>query len=240
MAFNAITFDLRVMPPTGMSFSRTPGSLRPPESLNGDGGGVMFSPGRMLIVYDAVRLWSRDSHLAYNRLRSWAQGGVRQVNVPILTDYFAPTITEGGPLWERSKFSDGGIFSDGGMFSQETIVASVAEAAVLNAGTLKIKISQGGELLGGETFSLYSDSMGHHPHDIVQIDNIEEAADGNVYTCWISPSLFFPVPVDDEVRFVRPLCTSIIQDGEKLPYEANYRLPKDVRPTLKFIEKLGW
>ncbi|WP_370677642.1 hypothetical protein [Pleomorphomonas sp. PLEO] len=240
MAASPILFDLRLLPPKDMSIGRTPIALRPPESLNGDGAGVMFSPGRMTITYDSIRLWSRESHLAYNRMRSWSQGGVRAVHVPIITDYFAPTLTENGPVWARSSFSDGGTFSDGGLFAGETIVAFVAEAALLSAGTLKIKVSTGGQLVGGEMFSLFSTELGHHPHDIVQVDNAETVAGGVVYTCWISPGLFFPVAVGDEARFVRPLCTSIIQDGEKLLYETSGSLLSDVRPTMKFIEKLGW
>lgn len=240
MAVSAIMFDLRMLPPTSMSIVRTPISLRPPESLNGDGGGILFSSGRTTITYDTIRLWSRESHLAYNRLRSWAQGGVRAVHVPIITDYIAPKISEDGPLWVTSSFSDGGTFSDGGLFAEGAIIASVAEAADLNAGTLKIKVTSGGALVGGEIFSLFSPELGHHPHDIVQIDDVEVVTGGTVYTCWISPGLFFQVAADDETRFIRPLCTSIVQDGEKLPYEMNYRLLKDVRPTVKFIEKLGW
>lgn len=240
MAVNAIMFDLRVLPPTGMSISRPPASLRAPESFNADGAGVMFSVGRTMITYDAIRLWSRESHLAYNRLRFWAQGGVRLVHVPIITDYIAPTITEDGPLWETSPFSDGGTFSDGGLFSEGTIVAEVAEDAALNAGTLKIRVISGDELVGGEIFSLFSTTIGHHPYDLVQVDDVETVSGGKVYTCWISPGLLAAVSAGDEVRFVRPLCTCVIQDGEKLPYEANYRLLKDVRPTMKFIEKMGW
>lgn len=240
MSVNAVMFDLRMLPPTSMSVGRSPISMRPPESVAGDGAGILFSPGRTTITYDSIRLWSRESHLAYNRLRSWAAGGVRAVHVPLITDYFTPRITETGPLWETSGFSDGGTFSDGGLFSEGVVVASVAEDAALNAGTLKIKVTDGGELVGGEVFSLFSAEIGHHPYDIVQVDEVAEVSGGVVYTCWVSPGLLQPALAGDEARFIRPLCTCIIQDGEKLLYEANYRLLKDVRPTVKFIEKLGW
>jgi hypothetical protein len=230
------TYNLDLLPPRGMEIDTPGSSIDPPRALSGLATGIDFAGGGLwTVTYRGIGIFSRQSHRHFNRLRMHLTGGVQAIVIPLVTDYIAPTITDDGPIWiEGITHSDGSLHSDGAGYREATIKARLNNGAALNASTVRIKVDTGGELIGGEIFSLYHPIRGYRCYQIGEIDDVVPNGGEPIYTVEIKPPLREASTTSDSMRFVRPLLTVRLAPGAKMPWA-----PSDwweFEPDVSFIE----
>lgn len=230
------TYNLDLLPPRGMEID-TPGSaIEAPRSLSGIASAIDFSGGGLwTVTYRGIGIFSRESHRHFNRLRMHLTGGVQAIVIPLVTDYIAPTITDGGPIWiEGITHSDGSLHSDGAGYREATIKARLNRSEAVNASTARIRMTEGGELIGGEIFSLNHPVRGYRCYQVGEIDGVVNDAGTKVYTVEIKPPLREASTTTDSLRFVRPLLTVRLAPGAKMPWIADDWWQAE--PDVAFIE----
>lgn len=220
------TYALDLLPPGGMSLDLLGGGVEGSRAFSGDAGALDFSGGGLWSVkYRGIMVADRAQHLYVNRLKLQLNSRTRKIFVPILTDMIAPTpdAPECGPgALEVSGIphSDGALFSDGAGYRQSTIVAEMAAAADLGAGTVTLRVISGGGLVGGEVFSLYHAEKFWRCYGVSEVDAVTDNPDGSrTYTVAVTPPLRDDIEARAPAKFDRPLCTMRLAPGETISWQ---------------------
>lgn len=231
-------YSLETLPPKKMRIDIIGSAIEGGRTQEGFGRAIDYSGGGMWKVeYQDVIFQSPAAHRYYQALRNRLNGGTRSVVVPLLTDWVAP-VAPGEDLWLNGiPHDDGSLFSDLTGYRQSTITAEVAEDAAQAAGTVKIRLLNGGDLAGGETFSIYHAVKNHRAYSIPlgDIDDIEtEVGGATVYTIGIRPTLREAIVAGQNVEFARPRCLMRLPAGSTLPWEVGSRWISQI--SIPFIE----
>lgn len=220
------TYALDLLPPGRMKPALLGGGIETGRSLAGDAGALDFSGGGVwTISYSEVQVSSRPQHLYVSRLALQLNSRTRRIFVPVLTDILVPTPGAmecwPGPLEVSGiPHSDGALFSDGAGHRQSTVVAEIAEAADLGAGTISLRVLSGGALVGGEMFSFYHSTKFWRLYGIADIDAVTPNPDGsNTYAVSVTPPLRDDIAARSPAKFDRPLCTMRLAPGSSIAWE---------------------
>lgn len=230
------TFDLSLLPPAEISVDLVGSAVMSPRAVSGAAAAMDFSGGgfwkvelkRVQIFADSV------SHREWCRLSALLAGGVRRIVVPLITDITAPTIIGiDGPVITGIPYDDGTYHSDGAGHLSAAALAVVATDTVRGAGTIAIRMLNGGTLFGGETFSIHHLTRGWRAYRVVEVDSIVDS----VHTVAIRPPLRDVAPAGATVDFWRPRVTMTLPAGVTMPWAPSgfWKFTPDVT----FVEALG-
>lgn len=220
-----LLYDLDLLPPGSMTGPRiVGGTVESGSSLSGvSTASDVTGGGFVALDYDMIWVGNTEpaKMRAAQRLSNALAGGVRQIVVPLLVDFFAPVALGAGQI--LSKFSDSSMFSDGSEFSQPPVAGIVIADAAVGAGSLQVSVIGGTTVLqGGEWFGLnhtatdnpYRLPAGFRAYNVT--DATLTGVDGtgnNVYTIAIRPTLRDPIAAGAVVDWWRPRCTMRLKPG---------------------------
>lgn len=229
-------YNINLLPPQSMEIDTPGASIEAPRSASGITSGIDFSGGGLwTVTFRAIGIFSRESHLHYNRLRAHLTGGTRAIVIPLLTDPLLPTSNANGdPFKDGITHTDGSLHSDGAGYAEPEVVARLEEAAAANASTVSIRTQRGTFMEGGEIFSLFHTNKGWRCYQVGQVDTQLTINGNTVTTCEIRPPLREAATVSTEMRFVRPLLTVRLAPGATMPWAPSGWW--EALPDVSFIE----
>lgn len=191
-----------------------------------DGGGVWKAE------LSGVQLRSADHVRTWRALTSICDGGAQPV-VVIMCDkrHFPAPIVNGVRITGGSvPYSDGSTHSDGTEYQNSVVIADALIPAPLRGTTINIHLSQGGNLEGGEFFSIEHPTMHHH---IYRISTAISIGSGN-WTIKFRPPLREAVAVDELFEFDFPKCVMRLAEANAMDMALEAR--KFANPNVTFIE----
>jgi len=240
MASTIQTLDLNLLPPGKMSFDIVSGGIEGGRNLQGFGAAITVTgAGLVVCKYTGIKTGTESpSHLRYlSRIARILNGGVRTINVPIMSDYIAPLVsafTSVDDLYVTVPHDDDTPFDDDSEYIQPTITARVGADAALNAGTITIILDGTSTLEGGEIFSIDHPTKGNRVYSISDIDSATPGVENTTYVVGIRPTLREAVVTDDNVNFIRPLCQMRLTPGTSIPLDVEAWW--DTSAEISFIE----
>lgn len=232
---------LSLLPPGEMSLDLLGGGVEGGRNLNGYPQAIDLMAGGILGVrYDAITPTNANPvALRYlSRLGAKLNSAAVSIDVPLLVDAITPVPGSDDAIpnavFGSSTFDDDTEFTDGTGFADPLVIASIEDAADVNAGTITIRVTQGRTLHGGEWFSIQHPTKGHRAYRITDVDSDTADGDDVIYTIGIRPTLREAVEGGEECRFVRPLCRMRLAPGKTIPF--NVKEWWLANGSLEFIE----
>lgn len=138
-----------------------------------------------------------------------ADGGVTLFNVPASEARFAPW--PGGVAPARVAYADDVTFDDGSEFGTSGgIVATIVNSAALRATQLRIHVTNGAALIGGEAFTVHHPNKGYRLYLIVRLTVVS----AGVYDIEIRTPLREAVSAGDAIDFNNPKCVMKLLNAE--------------------------
>jgi hypothetical protein len=215
---------------------------------DGDAPAIDFSGGgRIEGAYENCFVQAPEEHEYANWLAAYLDGSIRNINVPIKTDWMGPFPTNDQgvpqPFVTGIPHSDGSLFSDGAGYSQATVFATFESEAAQNAGQIVINVfGATRNLRWSDWMSTYHATRGWRAwrywevSDPVDVTRTVEgfSYNGQQYTIAITPPLREAVPAGQRIELARPRFVG--------RFPRNFVLDWDVegfwlsRPTLQFVE----
>ncbi|MDW9650783.1 hypothetical protein GOB33_22120 [Sinorhizobium meliloti] len=199
---------------TGSSIDGGRNGVGESQTIEMSGGGIVTA------TYEDCKIKDPEQYEYVNWLGARLNGGFRFINVPIITDWFGPFPKVGGlpaPIVSGITHSDGSSFSDGAGYSQPTVWGTVATAAALNAGIIKMRVSGlDRPLRWSDWFSIYHPNKGWRAYRYWEV--ISKSDDPTpLYTLAISPPLREAVTANTRVEFARPRFVAKFKSEFTLP-----------------------
>ncbi len=237
MAFtvaNPIFFDLDKAVPGRMKMPRlVTTAIGGGVSLSGMTSSADISGGGIITVeYSDIQLV--DASKANLRYWSWlaaiTAGGKRPIAVPFMTDLFQPGTFASG----STPFSDGSYFSDGSGFAVPGISGKVLAAAASGSATLQVSI-EGGELFGGEWFSIKHPTKGYRAYCVETVSApFGVSGESKSYTITFRPTLREAVTIGTDITYSRPMC--LMRVDPSTPIETDLEAYWRGSSSVKFVE----
>ena len=229
------TFDLSLLPPSGISLKLAGSAIESPRALSGITGAIDFSAGGfwMLKLKRIQMLADPEQHRAWLELDGLLTGGVAKVYVATPNDVVVPGVAarSRGNV-ERIRNSDGSSFDDGGQHAASKCIGEFAASASVGSATVQIRVLTGQSLRGGAMFGVWHPTMGWRMHRIVSVDSTV----GDVATVWVRPPLRAQVGQGQMVDFYRPRCLMRLQAGQSLGWEPDAKW--ESTPDVTFVEAM--
>lgn len=246
---NLPTLDVDFIKPERMTI-RVPGAgVDGGRNGYGDSPAIDFSGGgRVTATYENCYVQRPEEHEYANWLAAYLDGSIRNIVVPILTDWIGPFPLLGKatpqPIVKGIPHSDGALFSDEAGYSQATVFGTFESAAALNAGQITINIfGATRNLRWSDWMSTYHETkagwrawrywQASDPVDVARtVEGVEYT--GQQYTLAISPPLREAVPPGQRIEFARPRFAARFPRDFVLDWQVEgFWLS---RPTLQFVE----
>lgn len=177
-----------------------------------DGGGRVYAEFADSAVID------RSTNLAWRALKTVLDEGV----VPVVVPFCDIRHTPYGNAHEVPH-SDGTPFSDGTLYSGGGPIGATVGAAILRATAMRISLTGGQPLQGGEWFSIEHPTKGWRAYRIATI---------NGDTVTFRPPLREAVPAGQYVEFRAPRCL-MVQDGTT---SSRTQYGRQGDATIRFVE----
>ncbi|RVG73041.1 hypothetical protein CN223_26790 [Sinorhizobium meliloti] len=218
---NQPTLEANFLAPVKTIYDVTGSSIDGGRNGVGEGQTIEMSGGGIVTAtYEDCKIKNPEHYEYVNWLGARLNGGFRFINVPIITDWFGPFPKVGGipsPTVKDIPHSDGSYFSDGAGYSQATVYGEITEAAVLNAGIIKMRVyGLNRPLRWSDWFSIYHTTKGWRAYRYWQV--ISKTSEENpVYTLAIAPPLREAVAVGTRVEFARPRFVAKFKSDFTLP-----------------------
>jgi hypothetical protein len=187
-----------------------------------DGGGLWVAE------LSNISLATADHIRAWRAIAALADGGAEPIIVPRCEKLTFPApIIDGSPVysWGEVPHSDGALFSDDTGYYQPVVEAEAASAGALRATSMDVTITTGGELQGGETFSIEHPTMGHRCYVIGSVD-------GDTIT--FRPPLREAVSAGTALEFDQPKCLMRLASGDAMALTLDMR--RFGGPSATFVE----
>ena len=162
--------------------------------------------------------------------------GGGEVVMPFLDEPQAPWPDANGvrgPV--LTSFSDGASFSDGSLFSQPGIVFNLAQPLAENAGEAQVTRVLGGDLIGGELFTLEHPVAGPRAYCV---DSVEQTGD-DAFTFGFGPPAREAAGAGDLADFANPRCVMRLVNGSGDAWPTITRGWK-AASTLRFVESFDY
>lgn len=166
------------------------------DTILTDGGG------RWEVVYSDIDLNTPAKIRAFEAWNEYLAGGSEPCLVPLLSLTTAPRPYLGKrPMRVSGFYSNAEVFPTVAEYAERMIIAETAGSASLRATSLAISISRGGEIKGGEKFSI-----GERAH------RIGAHVSGNIWK--IAPPLREAVDAGAAINFDWPVVKCVSAPGE--------------------------
>lgn len=179
-----------------------------------DGGGLWTATLTDVTIKTAaqVRLWRALAALLDN--------GAASIVLPLCDRRQMPApLVNGRPVYTLPTVphSDDALFDDGSGYRSNVITAKLSSTAALRSTSIKIEVDVGGDLQGGELFSILHQTIGWR---LYVIGTAVKTSAGN-FTCSIRPPLREGTARTTPVEFDKPRCVMRLaaEDGMKLPLD---------------------
>lgn len=219
---NAILWELTG---TTISAGQTASGVMPITRM--DGGGLWKA------TLADVPLVTVDQVLAWRATATYCEGGVQPIILPMCDLRHAPVLMSNGQRVVRTDevpHSDLTPYDDDTPYSGFVIpIMATAEGPLpLRATTIVIDVTQGGDLQGGQYFSIDHATVGPRLYRIVDV-----ADDG--MTCTFRPPLREAITVSSTpLEFNHPACVMRLATTDAM--DLTLQLRKYGNPTANFIE----
>lgn len=166
------------------------------ETLLTDGGG------RWVIIYGGISLNTPAKVRAFEVWNEFLAAGTQECLVPLLSLPTAPRPYLGRrPMRPSALYTDAEVFPTTMEYAEPLIIAETAGSASLRATSLSFTIERGGEIEGGEKFSI-----GERAY------RIGANVSGNIWK--VAPPLREAVGAGDAINFDWPMVKCHSQPGE--------------------------
>jgi hypothetical protein len=192
-----------------------------------DGGGLWKA------TLTELGLWTADHRRTWRAVSAIADGGAQPLIVTVRENVDAPWPIVSGS--EVSSFapvphSDGSFFSDGSGYATSAIEAIASGAVDLRSTEMTIEIVAGGELKGGEYFSIDHEDLRWRLYRIrTAVDN----GDGT-FDVTFRPPLRAVIADAQPLEFDRPKCVMRIATSDSM--DATLEDGFFGKPSVSFIE----
>lgn len=205
---------------SNLSGGRTISGAEPKARV--DGGGLWMA------TLGDVQVSTVAQVRAWRALAAALDGGATPIVLTYRDVRFAPwpgSVTE----QYEATHSDDAAFSDGTSYVSDRIDASVHTAADLRATTLRVTMTIGAALQGGEYFSIEHDTFSHR---LYQIAAVSESSGYTELT--IRPPLREAVTAGTRIEFDNPKCVMQLATPDAMDLPLDMRFHGQASP--KFIE----
>lgn len=231
------TFPICSFPPSerrlmlaGMVADSGPALVGPGQSIDWSGGGwwVLSYGGMLLRTTVQRKLW--------NVMMMRMGGGSTEIIVPFLFGELAPLPVGQAPGPVLTTHSDGTSFSDGGLYSQSGLTFTLEGAIEDGDTSARVRRVAGGDIIGGEPFTLVHADAGPRAYMIEGVTAVEGEAD--LYDIDFGPPSRGAAADGDLVDFdnVRSVMT-ILNASEAWPTR-QHRTPTPAQAT--FVESFTY
>lgn len=178
--------------------------------------------GRWEIEFGGIALNNIPKRREWDAWMTYLDGGAVQCLVPLVTLDTAPRpYIDHNPMRAPQIITDDPLWPTTITYAQPYIEAKVAAIAALRATTVEIEIELGGQIKGGEAFS-----VGERAYRIVRPD----AGDNE----WIiRPPLRVALAVDDPVNFNWPVVKCRLDPGNEI---ADVFASRTAEVAIRFVE----
>ena len=167
---------------------------------------ISSDAGYWQIVLDEIPLASPDQKRVWRAISVKLEGRLNTIAVPIYDQDIAPYPTIAAGPDSNIPFSDASLFSDATGFGQDIITATINAAVALNAVSVPINVTQGGDLEIGMHFSVLN--------RLYRIKEITSTI-GTVTTVKVWPNVREAMLSGAEANFDDPRCLCrLATDGE--------------------------
>lgn len=229
------TFPTDLLPPRGLRYWLAGVSVT--------GGAAMVGPGQFA-DWSAGGWWCADYDLGaltkpltmklYRAILMRISSGATEIIVPIVDDPQLPWGPDGRQDPPTSSHSDGAPFSDDSLYVQTTINYVLTEPLEERATSATIRRLGGGELTGGEYFTLIHPTARDRAY---LIEGLER--DGDDYRIDFGPPAREHAFVNDLADFEKPrtVMRLIPEAGGAWP---TIERPFKASPSLKFVESFDY
>lgn len=222
MRESAILFELM-----GTSISGGASAANQQPAARFDGGGLWKA------TMTDVSLRTADQVRAWRALTAICDGIAQPIIVTMCDKrHFPAPLVNGGRLvaLDDVPHSDDASFDDDTDYASDVVEASLAVAAALRDTAITIDITAGGDLMGGEYFSIDHEDLRWRLYRLrTAVDN----GDGT-WDCTIRPPLRAAVAIGAALQFDRPKCVMRLATPEAMDLTLSLR--KFGKPTVSFIE----
>lgn len=197
-----IEWPRALMPPAGINVTPMNRRVVGPTSLDSTMQVIASPGGHWQIEYQSIPMFSPDQIRTWRAISSKANRGV-PVIVPLYDQDQQPYAGVYAP-GSIVPHSDGTYFTDGAGYITEAITAEATTGAALRATSLEIQIAAGGNLMGGEYFSIWHGDRWRKRLYLIE----EVAASGaGAYEISFSPPLREAIASGIGLDFANPSCT---------------------------------
>jgi hypothetical protein len=219
----AITWPVCILVPASVSFEPLARSRSGGPSLSGSEQVVTSGAGIWTATLGDINIRNATQIRLWRAIAGALEGMAGTVLIPIYDGSRAPTTQQADPL----PHSDDSLFSDGSGYAGNTVVATVAPAA-LRATQLTITVGSGHEIKAGQHFSI-----GQRCYRIVRVT---ATGTPGVSTVKVWPPLREAVSTATLANFDQPVCLMRLaqDDGMALSLDL-WRLG---RPSVSFVEAI--
>jgi hypothetical protein len=204
---------------------QTAAGVSPVTRIDGGGAWKMTMEEIPLAVEDARRAWRSVSAIC--------DGGSNPMVIPFRVPPEVPYPTVSAALltsYSDIPHTDNVLFESGVGYQVGTIDATLSVAAEIGETNIVIDIAYGGDLEGGEHFSI------DHPvlrYRLYRIRTVKDNGDGT-WNVSIRPGLRADTPADTKLNFDHPKCVMRLLTGNAM--DATFEGVWVSRPTVSFIE----
>lgn len=219
---NGVLFELMGMVIQG---GQSASGLMPATRLDGGGNWKATLSDVSLRTADHVRAW--------RALAAICDGGVQPIIVPMCDKRHMPApLVNGIPLYSLDDVphSDNSPFSDDTEYASDVIEATLNAVAALRATSITINMIAGGDLMGGEYFSIDHETLRWR---LYRLRTVLDNGDGT-WACTIRPPLRAAVAADTPLQFDRPKCVMRLASADAMDLMLEQR--KRAHPSVSFIE----
>lgn len=235
---NRPVLEVDFLKPTEMEFDVQGSSIQGGRNSLGETQNIdMSGGGRVTGAYENCFVHSAEQHEYVNWLGAYLNGGMRYINVPILSDFAGPFPIINGrmtPIAKGIPHSDGAMFGDGVGYSQATVYGIIRQNRPLNSGTLRLQVYGAARpLRWSDWFSIYHPTKGWRAYRYWQVISRNDATNPT-YDLAISPPLREAVSSGDRVEFARPRFVAKFPSEFTLPWRVT--APWFGSPTIPFVE----
>lgn len=180
-----------------------------------------------------INLLNNDARRAFRSMSAICDGGALPIVLPMRLSPDVPYLESAGELlteYDDILHTDDVTFESGVGYQVGTIDATLSADALLGDTELTIAISYGGDLEGGEHFSIDHPVMRHR---LYRIRTIKDNGDGT-WDVTIRPPLRADTAADTLLNFNSPKCVMRLASGDAM--DASFESQWFARPSVDFIE----
>lgn len=226
--FDAPVWPAKILVPSKITPSVVPFSRSGGRALNGQERVTRTDRGFWAIAYEDITLYEVSQRRSWNALRTMLSGRAGLIAIPVWSSDSAPW-----PDVDRTyitvSHSDDASFSDGTNYRQRTIDLKMAEAALVGATVVTIRVVRGASDLTGIRFS-YRHAL-YETGPAIDIN-------GDEWQVTVFPALRAAIPADADLECDLPTCLCHLANDRAM--DVPFSAARVDRASVSFVEAVDY